>query len=177
MMRRWFVTPMKPHIFAALVLLGLSGAVPATAQTTPQAREQERLKGVTEVAVRIAPLIESSSECGISDGLPNAVATKALLDNGIRIVPDNGIVPHLYVRITTMYFETVRYCVSSSFISLQQYLFAAPAHSAQPVFGKFTLAEDGGLHYSDSDVHGQRVREDVLEYVERIALDIRIANQ
>ncbi|MBN4048274.1 hypothetical protein JYU09_01735 [bacterium AH-315-O15] len=50
-------------------------------------------------------------------------------------------------------------------------------YRAQTVMGNLTLATSTVLLTSPSSLHGQHVRDAVFEYVEEIAVDIRIANQ
>ena len=157
-----------PVVVFMLVLLG---AVPATAQT-PQ---QQRLKGLTAVKVLIENLDDADASCGITKTGLTTAASKALLDNGVRIVGDAR--PTLYVNVNTMYLEAANICVSNVAVALYQSLFATPRHSAQPVYGKFVMADRGGMGSSSRANHGQHIRDAVVRHVEQIAVDIRIANQ
>jgi hypothetical protein len=135
-------------------------AAPATAQTDP--REQARLKGITEVEISIegftaddtrSPRNPNLRKCGISEGLLNAAMTKALFDNGIRIVERGSFTeaglealpPVLYVRTTSLYFEPSDLCVTNVEVELGDYLLATPAHSLTEVFGEFVLATRGSI--------------------------------
>jgi hypothetical protein len=92
--------------------------------------------------------------------------------------PTGLTAPVLYINVSTMYFEEGDpECVSSIAVDLYKYLRATPPHSAQPVYGEFKLADSGGMNASTRAEHGQRIRDNVFEYVEQIAVDIRIANQ
>ena len=164
------MTQRIPVVVVALVLLG---AVPATAQTA----QQERLKGVTEAYVLIENIHDDSASCGITETGLTTAASKALLDNGVRVAGAR-IGPTLIVNVNTMYFEEGNpECVSIVEVELYSSLSATPEHSAQPLFGKFVLAGSGGMNASPRDEHGQRIRDAVFDYVEAIAVDIRIANQ
>ena len=157
-----------PVVVFMLVLLG---AVPATAQT----RQQQRLKGLTAVTVLIEDLDDDSASCGITRTGLTTAASKALLDNGVRIDDDEWA--DLYVTVNTIYLEANNLCVSNILVQLFEHLYATPNHSAQPVFGPFILANVMGMSSSSRAVHGQRIRDTVVEFVESIAVDIRVANQ
>ena len=168
---------MTRRIPVVVLVLVLLGAVPATAQTT----QQLRLKGLTEVFVLIESgnLTDPSASCEITlTGLTTA-ASKALLDNGIRVDDDARSI--LYVIVQTIYLENVGGtkigCVSHAGIQLYGFLNATPHHSAQPVFGQFILASSTDMISSPRVGHGQRIRDTVFEMVEEIAVDIRLANQ
>ena len=168
---------MTRRIPAACVVLALFGAVPATAQTL----QQERLKGLTTVTVAIKDLDDDSASCGVTTtGLTTAV-NKALLDNGIKVdaVSRLGSRPILYVNVSTLYLGVVKPvgCVSNVKVELYETVRATPRHSVQPVFGEFLLADSSVLTVSSPSDHGQRIRDEVFEQVEEIAVDIRIANQ
>jgi hypothetical protein len=159
-----------PVVGLVLVLLG---AVPATAQTD----QQERLRGLTEVDVLIEGLPDASASCGITEtGLTTAM-NKALLDNGIR-VDSFGLAPTLSVHVNAWYFEYFDLCVNNVRVELYSSVNATSRHSAQPVFGTFVLANSGGgMASSGRADHGQLIRDTVFDYVEEIAVDIRIVNQ
>lgn len=162
---------MTGRVTATLVLLGLLGAAPATAQ-------QEALKGLTEVEVLVESVDEQGWFCGVSQSVLFSAANKALLDNGVRIVPPETLLStELSVSVHTLYSEALRTCVSSIETEVYQNIYATPLHSTQPVFGTFIFARTGGMLSSGVGVHGQRIRELVFGYVEKIALDIRTANQ
>ena len=163
---------MTRRIPAVCVVLVLFGAPPATAQPA----QQMRLKGVTAVDVLIEGLVDDSATCGITEtGLTTAV-NKALLDNGVGVA-DKPIRMTLYVNVNTQHLEAVGVCVSHVGVELYTYVTATPPHSAQPVFGQFTLADNSGMNTSLSSVHRQRIWDMVFQYVEAIAVDIRVANQ
>ncbi|MBN4048122.1 hypothetical protein JYU09_00920 [bacterium AH-315-O15] len=166
---------MTRRIPAVCVVLVLLGAVPATAQTA----QQERLKGLTAVDVLIEGLSDQAASCGVTETGLTTAASKALLDNGVRV--DASARPTLYVNVNTMYLDqlplNLRQCVSNIGVKLHSFLTATVPHSAQPVFGKFMLADGHGMNASSSANHGQRTRDFVFELVEAIAVDIRIANQ
>jgi hypothetical protein len=158
-----------PVVVFVLVLLW---AVPATAQT----QQQARLKGLTAVEVFIENLDDDHASCGITKTGLTTAASKALLDNGVRIIV--GDAPAiLYVNLTTLYREATNICVSNVEVQLYEHLYATPNHSAQPVVGPFLLAEISGMDSSIRADHGQRIRDAVVRHVEAIAVDIRIANQ
>ena len=82
-----------------------------------------------------------------------------------------------YVNINTLYFETNQQCVSSFVVNLGLVLSATPWYGAQTLFGVFELVNTGGIFSSPSSEHGQRIRDNISQYVEQIAVAIRIANQ
>ena len=164
----------RPALVGLTVLLVL--VAPATAQTDPV--EQATLKGLTEVTISIGPLNADDTRCGVSEGQLNAAATKALLDNGIRISDDTGpLAPILHVSANTLHFDSKNQCMTYLDVELFQALFATPAHSLTEVFGVFILARRGVMTAAPPSAHGQRIRDSVFEFVEQIALAIRVANQ
>ena len=164
----------RRRLSVALVVLVLLGAVPATAQTTQQQR-LERLKGLTAVRTLIEELSDRSTSCGITKRDLTTAASKALLDNGVRV--DASADTILYVNVNTAYFAADNLCVSNVEVEVYQALFATPSHSAQWVFGVFTLADNSGIQSSSRARHGPFVRDSVFEDVEALAVDIRLANQ
>jgi hypothetical protein len=163
---------MTRRIPVVVLVLALLGAVPVTAQTL----QQKRLKGLTGAKVVIEELDDDSATCGITKAGLTTAASKALLDNGVRV--DARAFPTLYVNVTSLYSEAIRRCTSNVHIELYENLTATPRHSAQPVFGQFILtAPPSSVFASSPSAHGQRIRDAVFEYVEEIAVDIRIANQ
>ena len=185
---------MTQRIPVVVLVLVLLGAVPATAQT-PQ---QERLKGVDEVRVLIEDLTDGGATCGITETLLTTAASKAVLDNAIEVTDfeaaaaanrallDSGDLdglaelnfsPTLRVAVSTIHLGTLNWCVSHISIELYVEVTATPSYITQTVFGRFMLANAPGMDSSGDDVHAQRVRDTVFEYVEAIAVDIRIANQ
>ncbi|MBN4048182.1 hypothetical protein JYU09_01225 [bacterium AH-315-O15] len=137
------------------------------------------VKGVTEAYVLIesSNLDDFSTSCGITETGLTTAASKALLDNGIRVTGETDLGPILYVSVNTLYFEASDLCVSQVAVELYEPIFATPSHSAQPVYGHFELAAETGLNSSVSAEHGQRIRDTIFEYVEQIAVAIRLANQ
>ena len=160
---------MTRRISVVCVVLVLLGAVPATAQDAA-------LKGVTEAYVVIEDLHDTAAPCGVTEADPTTAATKALLDNGVGVA-DKPIRMILYVNVNTQHLEAVGVCVSHVGVELYTYVTATPPHSAQPVFGQFTLADNSGMNTSLSSVHRQRIWDMVFQYVEAIAVDIRVANE
>ena len=158
------------------MVLVLLGAVPASAQTD----QQKRLKGLTAVNVVIG-LTGDSASCGITETGLTTAASKALLDNGVRVEVDEfsliNETPDLWVEVTSFIDRGDQQCVSDIDVELFVFLYATPDHSEQPVIGRFTLANVIGSNYSHASADGQRIRDIVFEYVEEIAVDIRVANQ
>ena len=159
---------MTRRISVVCVVLVLLGAVPATAQDAA-------LKGVTEAYVVIEDLHDTAAPCGVTEADPTTAATKALLDNGVGVA-DKPIRMILYVNVNTVYLESARLCVSDVEVELYERLSATPRYSEQPVFGTFILADRAAMNFSGSANHGQRIRDNVFQLVEEIAVDIRLAN-
>ena len=167
---------MTRRISTALVLVALLGAVPAAAQNMYSLVQQERLRGLTEVELLIEDLTDDSASCGVTEALLRSVASKVLLDNGIRIIPSGETT--LYVNVHTIYLEPLqRLCVSYVQVELHQFLRTTPAHSEQPVFGEFVLERVTSIQSSGAVDQGQRMRDVVFNAAEEIAVDIRVANQ
>ena len=82
-----------------------------------------------------------------------------------------------------MHFEAYDLCVSQVAVELYTNLYATPRYrlnlptSEQPVFRPFSLAENEDLRSSSRAAHEQRVRDLVFTMAEKIAVDIRLANQ
>ena len=97
-----------------------------------------------------------------------------MLDNGVGVVDNVRLT--LYVNVNTVYLESARLCVSDVEVELYERLSATPRYSEQPVFGNFMLADRAVMNFSGSANHGQRIRDNVFQLVEEIAVDIRLAN-
>ena len=152
---------------------------PVVVPATPEAREHERLKGVTEVDILIGETDANDTRCGISEGLLNAAATKALLENGIGINNETDFdTPDLVLNLATLYFESQGLCVTHFDVWLASYTFTTSPHNpTTPIFGRFGLAERMGILSSGRSAHGQRVKDAVFDFVEEIALATRVANR
>ena len=132
---------MTRRIPAVCVVFVLLGAVPATAQT----EQQLRLKGVTAVNVVIG-LNDESASCGITETGLTTAASKALLDNGVRVevdeLPTLSETPDLWVGVSSFIGSGGnQQCVSDIVVELYAYVTATPPHSAQPVFGRGPLSD------------------------------------
>ena len=59
----------------------------------------------------------NDTRCRISEGLLNAAATKALLDNGIRISNETSLnTPDLSLNFITLYLESQGLCVTTLYV-------------------------------------------------------------
>ena len=134
--------------------------------------------------INIGDIAANDTRCRVSEGLLNAAATKALLDNGIRISNETSLnTPDLSLNFITLYLESQGLCVTTLYVSLDSHIFTPVPHNRNrttpgtPVFGRFRLAERGSMLSSHPSEHGQRIKDDVFDLVEEIALAIRVANQ
>ena len=187
---------MTGRIPTVCVVLVLLGTVPATAQT----RQLQGLKGVAEVYVIIEALNNADATCGVTRAGLNTAVNKALLDNGVRITDRDVIdseeaayfrhhgwvdskekgplaIPRLYVRVGTLYLEDNRQCVSSNSVQLDIFMFVTPWYNGQRALGTIELASVSNVVASRPSNHGQRIRDNVFEAAEQIAVAIRVANQ
>ena len=142
------LTGMAPSSLRVLALTGFTMLLMLAAPATAQTQEQKILKGVTEVQIGIEHLSADDTRCGISEALLNAAATKALLDNGVRIRNENETrprAPTLYLNVTTLYFEAQDACVTNVAVDLYTNLYATPPHSPTAVFGYFEPSLYGGI--------------------------------
>ena len=63
--------------------------------------QQQRLKGVTGVDVVIENLHDDAAMCGVTKAGLTTAASKALLDNGVRVASETSPTT-LYVNINTL---------------------------------------------------------------------------
>ena len=145
-----------------------SAPAPASAQESP-------LRGLSSIHVVSEETDENDAKCGVSKADIVSIASKALLDSGVKVVESSRTT--LYLSMITLNLEPDGVCVSHLGLSLRSLAYGALAYApdAKQTL-EAVLQQERTLFSSARTEHGARLRDRVQALTERVAKEIRRAN-
>jgi len=156
---------------AAVVVAAVFMAAPAFAQ-----KPDAELRGITVVGIEVEELGSQAAACGLSRDAIQAAISKALADNGLKVVGNTDTDVYLYVNVNTVSLPT-GLCVSRYDAFLYTHVSARLPYQDQPALVQVSLLHEGGLAGAGKAGHAENVVKNLKEYVERFTSRIRAASQ
>jgi len=143
----------------------------------PLFAQSPKLKGIKAVQLIAEDMDETDASCGLTDVAFKRAVAEPVLSGNIRVVPEGAADVYLYVRTSSLYFDSTDVCVTAWAVDLRRFVEWQAEPSAEASTAPAILQSKGGLLSSSRSVHSSRVNEAARDAVEEIVQAIRLANQ
>jgi hypothetical protein len=142
-----------------------------TVQVPVTDMERARLKGIRTVRVLVENIAQEASGCDLTKEGLKAVASRQLLDGGIKVTPNEPVT--LDVLVTVMSTGGGR---CAAFIKVETYenVYTQLPHTTGAVFVSATLWEQGSLA---TGITGEGIKGVVRNFVDEFVTTVKLANR
>jgi len=154
-----------------------AGAVLSLTMAVPVFAQSPKLKGITAVQLIAEDMDETDSACGLTDAAFKSAVAEPILNGKIRVVPEGAADVYLYVRTSSLYFDSTDVCVTSWAVDLRGFVEWQAEPSVEASTAPAILQSKGGLLSSSRSVHSSRVNEAARDAAKEIVQAIKLANQ
>jgi hypothetical protein len=154
-----------------------AGAVLSLTMAVPVFAQSPKLKGITAVQLIAEDMDETDASCGLTDATFRNAVAEPVTNAKIRVVSEGAADVYLYVRTSSLYFDSTDVCVTSWAVDLRGFVEWQAEPSAEASTAPAILQSKGGLLSSSRSVHSSRVNEAAREAAKEIVQAIRLANQ
>ena len=150
-------------------------AAPGAGQGSAQAPAAD-LKGLSRIGLVIEDMGSTAAGCGLKQEALEQDVSRLVTAAGLQVAFNTDEDTYLYVNVNTLT-AGGGLCVSRYDVTIFTHATAKLAHTAGAALLQIPLRHAGGLSAGTGATHGAEVMRAVRQQVERLAAEIRTANQ